>query len=258
MTVLQMPPRWALVPGVARVQDCLDGGDSHFDCDRRLAARLVAAARWLPDSVRINRAHGPRVLDCFTTELGIDQVLDLGCGYPHDENRRLPDAVRRIVHVDDDPVVIGHAHTVLAARPGAAAVRGDLTQLPALLAQPEIATLDRRRPVGVLLHDVLPWMADHHARALLAGLREWLPPGSAVSVTHATDDLAPHATAELIDVYAEAGIAFRPRSIDHLESLLRPWPLLDGHGPVTTAEWRSPSTYARLDNSHAYAVVALV
>ncbi|MET7534638.1 hypothetical protein [Streptomyces goshikiensis] len=47
--------------------------------------------------------------------------------------------------------------------------------------------LTHDRPVAALLHDVLPWIPDD-ARVgdALAYLRTWLPPGSALSITHAT------------------------------------------------------------------------
>ncbi|MFE0852152.1 SAM-dependent methyltransferase [Streptomyces mutabilis] len=252
------------MPKVARVQDYLDGGTDNYIVDREFAQHLLAVATWLPPSVRINRAHGPRILDCFTRELGIDQVIDLGCGLPHDDNLRLPDAVRRIVYVDSDSVVEGHARMLLAERAGTASLLGDLADLSALLAAAPIERLDRDRPIGVLLHDVLPWVDDDMAHTAMATLHEWLPPGSVLSLTHATGDFAPaRQLARLSEIYEEAGIGFWPRTKDALDALLGSWSLLDDRGLVSTATWRPPSTSAarlpsmdaRFDHSHAYAVL---
>ncbi|MCY0932108.1 SAM-dependent methyltransferase [Streptomyces sp. H27-H1] len=247
-----------LTPNVARIQDYLDGGTDNYAVDRDLADELLAAARWLPGSVRINRAHGRRILDAFTRELGIDQVLDLGCGLPHLDNRQLPDAVQRIIYIDNDPGVAGHANVYLAERHGTDSFQADLTDTKALLAAPAVARLDHGRPIGVLLHDVLPWLGDEDARSVLAELRDWLPPGSALSLTHATADFAREIQmTTLTDIYAHAGIVFRPRTAEQIHTLLGRWALPEGERLVSTAEWRSPSTYERLDHSHAYATIAL-
>ncbi|MFI5986975.1 SAM-dependent methyltransferase [Streptomyces sp. NPDC051555] len=247
-----------LTPSVARVQDYLDGGTDNYRADRALADELLAAARWLPDSVRINRAHGPRIMDVLTREHAIDQILDLGCGLPHRDNRQLPDAVRRIVYVDSDPIVVGHANLILAERHGTSHLNADLTDMGNLLAAPAVARLDHGRPIGVLLHDVLPWLSDQASSTALAALRDWLPAGSVLSLTHATGDCAhKRQMAELVDIYERAGIAFRPRTADQIHTLLNRWALPGGAQLVTTAEWRSPSTYERLDASHAYAAIAL-
>ncbi|MFD1829803.1 SAM-dependent methyltransferase [Streptomyces desertarenae] len=251
-----LPADYFATPSVARVQDHLDGGTDNYLVDREFAHGLRAVAPWLPASVRINRAHGPRILTFFARELGIDQVIDLGCGLPHDDHASLPDAVRRIVYVDHDPGVAAHARMSLAERHGTAALHADLKDMPALLAADRVARLDRTRPIGVLLHDVLPWISDEAARTALAALKGWLPPGSALSLTHATTDTAPDTMAGLAAHYARASIVFRPRTRQQIQDLVRPWTALDEGGPATTASWRRPPLHPDLDHSHAYAILA--
>ncbi|MGW4101739.1 SAM-dependent methyltransferase [Streptomyces sp. NPDC004976] len=235
-------------PTVARVQDHLDGGTDNYLPDRDLARDLITAAPWLLASVRVNRAHGPRVLNCLTREYSIDQVIDLGCSLPHDDNRYLPDEVRRMVYVDSDPGVDAHARMVLAGRHGTVPPRADLEGMPALLAAGPIARLDRGRPIGVLLHDVLPWIGDETAHTVLGALRSWLPAGSVLSVTHATTDTAPEAMAALTRLYEGAGIGFRLRSGQQIRS----WTPLEANGPVTAASWRHPTClHPHWDPSHA-------
>lgn len=251
----QLPPGYFDQPNVARVQDHLAGGTDNYAADRDFALNLLETAPWLPASIRINRAHGPRILRHFTRELGIDQVIDLGCGLPHDDHASLPDAVRRIVYVDHDPGVAAHARMRLAERHGTAALHADFNDMPALLAADPVAQLDRTRPIGVLLHDVLPWISDALARTVLAALRAWLPLGSALSLTHATTDTAPGTMVGLSVHYARAGITFRPRTRQQIRDLLVSWTPLDGDF-VTTASWRRQALHPGFDHSHAYAILA--
>lgn len=244
-------------PTVARVQDHLDGGTDNYRPDRDLARDLIVAAPWLPRSVRVNRAHGPRILNCLTQDYGIDQVIDLGCGLPHADNRYLPDEVSRMVYVDSDPGVEAHARMVLAERPGTVSLRADLEDIPALLAAEPIVQLDRGRPIGVLLHDVLPWIGDATAPTVLAALRSWLPAGSVLSVTHTTTDMASEATTALTRLYEGAGISFRPRAGQQIRDLLSSWVPLETGELSTTASWRRPThLHPRFDHSHAYAILA--
>ncbi|MFJ4013198.1 SAM-dependent methyltransferase [Streptomyces sp. NPDC090026] len=244
-------------PTVARLQDHLDGGTDNYRPDRDFARGLITVAPWLPASVRVNRAHRPRVLACLARESGINQVIDLGCGLPHDDNHHLPDEVRRMVYVDSDPGVEAQARMVLAERHGTASLRADLEDMSALLAAGPIVQLDRSRPIGVLLHDVLPWIGDETASTVLAALRSWLPAGSVLSVTHATTDVDPESMTALTHLYEEAGIDFRPRSEQQIRDLLTSWAPLEAGGLRTTASWRrSTPMHPRFDHSHAYAIVA--
>ncbi|MEU6405296.1 SAM-dependent methyltransferase [Streptomyces sp. NPDC046985] len=264
MTSHVIPPGYFERPAVVRVQDYFGGGKDHYAVDRQLGRTLRAVAPWLPGSVRVNRAHGARVLNHLSRELGIDQVIDLGCGLPHEGNRSLPDEVRRIVYVDSDPAVAAHARVCLAERSGTAALLADLTDLRALLAAGEIERLDHDRPIGVLLHDVLPWLDDESARAVVRTLHACLPQGSVLSLTHATGDLADEGQMRLLtEVYQRAGILFRPRTGAAVQALLGPWTPLDGRTPAATAAWRPPSAafnpppFLRpgSDHSHAYALL---
>ncbi|WP_030390305.1 SAM-dependent methyltransferase [Streptomyces sp. NRRL S-241] len=244
-------------PTVARVQDHLDGGTDNYRPDRDFARALITAAPWLPGSVRVNRAHGPRILNCLTRVYGIDQVVDLGCGLPHADNRYLPNEVRRMVYVDSDPGAEAHARMVLAERHGTASLRADLENMPTLVASEPIAQLDRGRPVGVLLHDVLPWVGVQAVHTALAALRSWLPAGSVLSITHATTDMAPKAMGALTRLYEEAGIGFWPRSGQQIRDLLSSWAPLETGEFVTTASWgRRTALHPRFDHSHAYAILA--
>ncbi|MFH0246055.1 SAM-dependent methyltransferase [Streptomyces sp. HK10] len=253
-------------PSVARVFDHLLGGSDNYAADRALAQRLAQIAPELPDMIRINADHGPRAVATLASDLGIRQYLDLGCGLPAGlYGHRTPHEVARAVHgtarvvyVDSDPVVYGHANMVLAEEPGTAALRADIREMNALLSAPAVQALNRSEPIGVLLHDVLPWVTDDEALTVLETLRAWLPAGSAISLTHATADAAPQVMRDLTSCYAEAGITYRPRSRHHIRALLDPWaPTPPGIVPIP--QWRAAEHLRHLPaTGHAHAHAAVV
>lgn len=225
------------VPSEPRIYNHFLGGTDNYMVDRELAARLLAVAPWLPRLAQANRRYGKHAVK-YLARRGVSQFLDLGCGLPTydgDHTHEAAHAVRRDVHtvyVDRDGVVAAHARMTLAEGRQEAAVQADITDLDMLLATPQVQAFDRGRPVAVLLHDVLPWIADDTAAGrLLSVLRSWLPPGSAISVTHPVTEVHPHAMARLVELYREGGIAFRPRGRAAVAQLLGDWPLLSP-GPV--------------------------
>ncbi|WP_371792988.1 SAM-dependent methyltransferase [Streptomyces sp. NBC_01471] len=243
---------WLLRPSVARIDNFFLSGSDHYPPDRHLAGLLYEEAPWLPDMVLINQQHRPKAVTALARDLGIRRFVDLGCGLPSAWNRRLqqagstydaasavhPDA--HVVYVDNDPMVGGHARmTLCESVPGTASVEADIRQIHALLQHPRIEGL-RTEPVAVPLHDLLPWMSDESAWTVMTALHVWLPAGSAISVTHTSSDMAPEAMKTLTNHYANAGITYRPRTLDEIKTLLDPWtPLPPGITP--TSQWPTPS-----------------
>ncbi|MCZ1012224.1 SAM-dependent methyltransferase [Streptomyces lydicus] len=239
---------WHQHPSVAHVDDYLWGGDEHFLADRELADRLLRVAPWLSDMVRINRLHGHHVVTALAHK-GIRQILNLGCGLPpHINQRKRHDppttfesasavhaAPPRVVYVDSDPVVYGHANMVLAEHKGTAAVRADIRQMDQLLTHPQLQLLDHSEPILVLAHNLLTWVNHEAAEEAMTCLRGWLPAGSYISVTHATTDMDPKTMKALANHYVDAGIDFQPRSGAQIQALLGPWALVPP-GIVPTAQ----------------------
>ncbi|GHG95404.1 SAM-dependent methyltransferase [Streptomyces rubradiris] len=258
-------------PAVARIDNWMLGETENFEFDRELARKLLYSAPWLKDMVEINGQYRPRVVLVLARDFGITQFADLGCGLPprwsrarkrYEPGAPVYDAASavhdepRVVYVDNDPTVCGHARTVLDEYPTTAAVECDIRDVDRLLDHLGNAGLDRGAPIAVLLHDLLPWLNDAEAHLVMATLREWLPAGSAISVTHATADWAPETMQELVGHYAAADISYRPRSLGEITDLLGPWDLLPP-GIVLTGQWR-PTEEAGLppgEHSHAYAAV---
>ncbi|TXL87701.1 SAM-dependent methyltransferase [Streptomyces sp. IB2014 016-6] len=205
---------------VSRIDNYLTGDTENYEADRYLASLLVREAPWLPDMVKINRRHGSQAVTVLSRDLGIRQYLDLGCGLPTSWNKRLQRsdpastyeaavaagtrADTRVVYVDNDPMVHAHARMMLDVCSSTTAVLADIGQIGELLNDPAVQAL-AHRPTAVLLHEVLPWVSDQLAEKAMTALRDWLPDGSAISVTHATTDRAPDAMRALVDHYANAG-----------------------------------------------------
>lgn len=274
-------------PHVVGVVDHFTGGMDNNLAERELAAQLLTTAPWLPLAVRAHRRHTTRVVQWLATE-GFTQYLDLGCGLPYadqgDEALHPYDAARsilvdvhgaradvRTVYVDNYGLAYGHANMILAEERGTLAVNADVRKVADLLTLPSVASkLNLERPVAVLAHDLLPWMGDHDAVDILNDLSRLLPPGSALSLTHTASDLPPGPESEGRDsirmmsaLYAEAGIAFHPRSAGHLRALLNGWSVQEpgvvrtelwgsGYGPFAQRPLAGPA-----DFTGAYAAVAL-
>lgn len=210
------------VPRTACVCDVLLDGCSNTAADRRAAAEVVAAAPWLRQAAWQNRSFLRRVVRFLTCEVGVRQVLDLGCGIltmgAAYQLVRAVSADAAVVCADVDQLVVAHGGLVLADDTRAAAVQVDICDPEAVLAHPKVRELlDFDAPIGVLMLDVLPYVADaDRAGRAVAGYVEGLPAGSWVAVSHVTADAlragAVSGLAAVGQVYARAGQPWTPRN----------------------------------------------
>ncbi|MFD3553771.1 SAM-dependent methyltransferase [Streptomyces goshikiensis] len=251
----------------ARLCDHFGGGCEAYAVDRELAASAAAVAPWLSWSAHTAREYARSAVARILDDTDIRQFLDLGCGLPAADGRTLVELVRKAtrpdhpqsvryqyVSVDDDPMVIAHVKCEALKTPGDAAVLLDITNVEALL--DALRRFDRTRPVAVLLHQVLEWIPDDEAVAsLLAAIREWLPAGSALSIVHATADIQPDQTAELVAILAAAGLDFRPRSREEIAGLFGDFIQL-APGLSETHSWHSRRATLPKGYSPGYAGLA--
>jgi hypothetical protein len=106
-----------------------------------------------------------------------------------------------------DPVVLRHAQALIGDAINVAAIRADLRDPGALLAQPAVARLiDLGEPVAVLLVAVLHFVEDREDPwAIVNWLKDQMAPGSYLVISHVTaDHIPPAAAARARDVYASA------------------------------------------------------
>ena len=196
------------VAHAARMYDYLAGGTTHFEVDRQAVERASVAVGGMENAradVRANRAFLGRVVQWLVGPCGIRQFLDIGTGVPGPGN---VDAVAheaapgiRVVCVDNDPIVLAHAHRIgpPGGRGVTAFVAGDLRD-PDHLLEAAARTLDLGQPVALLLISVLHLIEDDDdPYGIVRGLVDALAPASYLALSHLTADIAPKAMRALVN-----------------------------------------------------------
>lgn len=243
------------VPHAARVYDYLLGGTHNFEVDRAQAhAQLEAMGQTLEETrtdIRANRAFLGRAVRFLALEKGIRQFLDLGTGIPADDNvhtvaqRAAPDA--RIVYVDNDPIVLAHAHSLLRSTPEGAAdyIDGDLTDPPAVLRQAR-ETLDLTQPVAVMLISLLHLVPDEaDPYGVVRRYMEGVPSGSYFVMTQLASDIRAEAMERLEkSAPPDAKYAFAMRSRDQVSRFFDGLDLVEP-GLVTVDQWHPDESSGR-------------
>jgi SAM-dependent methyltransferase len=187
----------------ARVYNYWLGGNDNFAADREAAEQAIAANPGIVTDVRANREFLARAVRFLAADRGIRQFLDVGTGLPTASNTHevaqaaAPDA--RIVYVDNDPIVLAHARTLLTTTPqGATAyLDADLRDPPAIL-QAAAQTLDFSQPIALMLLIVLHLIPDgDDPYGIVATLVRALAPGSYLVLAHPASDIRVAQMAEM-------------------------------------------------------------
>jgi hypothetical protein len=191
------------VAHIARVYNYWLGGKGHFPADREAGEQALAAYPDLVSSVRANRAFLGRVVRYLAGEAGIRQFLDIGTGIPAAGNtHEVAQAVApqaRIVYVDNDPIVLAHARSLLTSSPeGATAyLDADLRDTGTILAR-AAEVLDFSQPVAVMLIAVLHLIGEEdQPQEIVTRLLDAVPAGSYLALSHVASDIAAEAMAEM-------------------------------------------------------------
>jgi SAM-dependent methyltransferase len=206
-------------PTPARAYGWLLGGKDNFQVDRDL---VLAVSEKFPedlDIARQNRLFLYRAVRHLARDLGITQFLDLGSGYPTDNNVHQvarefrPDA--RVVYVDIDPIVLAHGRALLDGDENTAIITADLTDPDSILDHPETRRLiDFDSPLGVLMFSIPHCIPDDEeaVRALDGPMRR-AAPGSHLAISHVVAD-DPGSAAELTQVITGLGMPWKTRTPD--------------------------------------------
>jgi hypothetical protein len=259
------------VAHAARIYDYLMGGKHNFEVDRVAAERATAAQGGIDKvraHVRKNREFLGLAVRYLAGEQGVDQFLDIGTGIPYEGNvhevaqQVVPDA--RVLYVDNDPVVLAHAHRLLHSEPtGTTACLGADLRDPRTILEQAAATLDLTKPTAVLLLAVLHFVPDDDdPYRVVDRLMQAVPSGSYLVMSHLASDIHPEGQTSMASRFNELGprhtMAIRSRAevarfFDGLEILEpgvvpldrwhlpgeRPSPLEDA-APVHAAVGRKP------------------
>ncbi|KAF4407849.1 SAM-dependent methyltransferase [Streptomyces lycii] len=230
----------------ARVYNVWLGGKDNYAADREAAELAVGANPGILPSVRANRAFLGRAVRHLAGDVGIRQFLDIGTGIPTADNthevaqRSQPTA--RVVYVDNDPIVLTHARTLLVSTEEGATdyVEADLRD-PGRIIEEAGRTLDLERPVGLTLMAVLQYIPDaDDPYAIVSRLLDALAPGSHVALSHPASDVADEEVAASMRVYNERAAkhaAATPRSHAEVSRFFGGTRLLEP-GVVQLPRWR--------------------
>ncbi|RAJ64101.1 S-adenosyl methyltransferase [Streptomyces sp. PsTaAH-130] len=243
-TVPGPPPVLGAYP--ARVHHALLGRSGHL-VDHAVAQRLIRASAWWPHAVMAERLHGQPMVRHLAGREGHDQFLVLGGGPEALPVHRIASAFRpsRTVYVDQSPVAREAWRAPLPSGPPAqaAVVLGGNTAPDVLLDGATVRALDWTRRISVLVHDAAHFLDDETLTHLMSVLRERLPQGSVISLTHMTTASCSRSVHRVVPVYRQAGISLRPRHLVQITALRGSWPahmLEPGEFPWCAVLMRTP------------------
>lgn len=235
-------------PHPGRMYDYLLGGRANFEVDReavRLHSPSVGGIEISKAMVRANRAFLVRAVRYLAEEAGVRQFLDLGTGIPTEPNvadiARRADPECRVVYVDNDSVMMAHAHELLkGTRAGAVKyIWADLRDPAAVLEQAS-ETLDLSKPVAVLLVSITHFLPGDEPLSVIGRLSERVCPGSYLVVSQLTSDIMVEAMAALAQSLEKDDSITQPfvlRDRDEFARFFDGWQLVEP-GVVPLDDWR--------------------
>jgi hypothetical protein len=233
-------------PHPARMYDYYLGGRDNYEVDREAAQRVID---FLPDIIpaaRANRDFLERAVR-YLVDGGVRQIIDIGTGIPTSPNTHeiahsvSPDV--RVAYVDNDPIVATHAGARLTGSGGNTGFfLADVRKPESILDHPTLGRLiDFGQPVALMLVAVLHFIKDEEDPAgIVAALRDALPAGSHLVLSHATADFHASSLPEVFKVYNKATATLNTRPHDEVLALFDGFELLDP-GLVQVPLWR-PAT----------------
>jgi hypothetical protein len=231
------------VPHSARIWNYWLGGKDNYPVDEAAGDAYTAVFPGIVTIARSSRAFLRRNITYLVSEAGIRQFLDVGTGLPTAQNTHevaqqiAPEA--RIVYVDNDPMVLGHARALLySTREGATAyIDSDVTDPDRILAA-AAKTLDFRRPTALILSNILGHVADHdQARSIVTRLMDALPSGSYLSINDGSRGVDP-VFEQAQDAYNESGaVPYNLRTVEEITAFFDGLELVEP-GVVSVTQWR--------------------
>jgi hypothetical protein len=198
-------------PSSARVWNYWLGGKDNYEVDRAAGDAVAASYPQIVTVARQSRQFLIRAVRLLAGELGVHQFLDIGTGLPtmlntHEVAQSItPDA--RVVYVDNDPIVLAHARSLLTNT----TPEGVTAYVDADVHDPETIISDARnvlnfeKPIAVMFLGILGYVPDlHEAKSIVTRVVDAVPSGSYLLVRDNTDSGEQVRTAA--ERYAESGV----------------------------------------------------
>ncbi|MFE9173659.1 SAM-dependent methyltransferase [Streptomyces kebangsaanensis] len=231
------------VPHSARIWNYWLGGKDNYPVDEEAGDAYTAVFPGIVTIARSSRAFLRRSVTYLVAEAGVRQFLDVGTGLPTADNthevaqRVAPEC--RIVHVDNDPMVLTHARALLHSTPEGATdyVDADVRDPDRVLAA-AARTLDLTRPTALVLSNILGHIADFdQARSIVTRLMDALPSGSHLCVNDGSRGVDP-VFEQAQDAYNESGAApYHLRTVEQITAFFDGLDLV-APGVVSVPHWR--------------------
>lgn len=230
------------IPHPARIWNYWMGGHDYYEVDRIAGDAGSAIYPGITTLATESRRFLVRAVQYLAAEQGIRQFLDIGTGLPtmqstHEVAQRVA-ADARIVYVDNDPVVLTHARTLLTSTTD----EGVTTYIDVDYHRPEIIVADARhilnltRPVAVLFLGVLGHTQDAaEMRHIVQTVLESTTTGSYLALWDGTDDEGAYVRlcAEFADI---GGEPYLPRPRSEIQALFDGLELVDP-GFTSISQW---------------------
>jgi O-methyltransferase involved in polyketide biosynthesis len=232
------------VPHSARIWNYWLGGKDNYAVDRAAGDQFLATFPDIAVVARATRAFMGRAVRYLAGEAGIRQFLDIGTGLPTaDSTHEIAQQVApesRIVYVDNDPVVLLHAHALLrgTAQGVTDYVDADLRDPGAIIAA-AAKTLDLTQPVAVMFLGVLGHVTeDGQAQSIVRALMDFVPAGSFLVLSDGTNVVHGSQGQAAQDDYNDSGA--EPYCLRSPEQIARFFDGLDlvPPGVVSCPRWR--------------------
>jgi hypothetical protein len=231
----------------ARVWNYWIGGKDNYEIDQQVGEHVAGMFPVIRAVARADREFLGRAVRFLAAERGVRQFLDIGTGLPTVDNtheiaqRVAPDA--RIVYVDNDPLVLIHARTLLTSTPEGVTdyIDADVHK-PEAIVRRAADTLDFEQPVAVMMLGILNFVLDtEKAREVVRGVMAAVPSGSFLVLTHPTfdADLGGEGQIPAMEFWNEnATPPITARSRADIAAFFEGLDLLDP-GLVTCSRWRA-------------------
>ena len=251
------------VPHSARIYDYWLGGKDNFAVDRAVGEAMIQAIPGMRYMAGENRKFVHRAARDMVAEEGIRQFLDIGTGIPTRPNLHeiaqgiTPSA--RVVYVDNDPIVLVHARALMISTPEGRSeyVSADIRDPESILTEPVLRdTLSFTEPIGLTLIAILMLLADEDDPwAKVAAVRDAMPSGSCLALTHPTADFAPEEVSQAVAAATGAGMTLVARTKEEVQRFFGDWEMLEP-GLVPVSAWRPDAPVERPEAAYYWAGVA--
>jgi hypothetical protein len=228
----------------ARIWNYWLGGKDHYPVDEEVGEQILGFVPALPRSAVADRAFLARAVRHLAGEAGVRQFLDIGTGLPtadntHEVAQRVNPACK-VVYVDNDPLVLRHAHALLTSTPEGVTdyIEADVHDPEAILGR-AAKTLDLQQPVAITMLGIVNFVMDtDEAVSIVHRLLDAVPSGSYLVISHPTTEVDGEAMTQAVEYWNGQGSA--PMTLRARADLVRLFDRVEllEPGIVSCSRWR--------------------